>query len=98
MKYIILIALTLTVSVCFAQESVKKDTVKKQPVKLHYEYFVKVPANIYYQVVNTVHSYRDILIYDPNTDSNSKLNNQAAIDKAMVQLRALPVDSAVVKK
>lgn len=88
--------LVIVTGFAFGQKSLNKDTVKKQQVKPQYEYFVRVPANIYYQLVNTAHSYRDVLIYDPNANADNKLNSQAAIDKAIVQLRALPVDSVVI--
>jgi hypothetical protein len=79
------------INTSFAQ--VKKDTAAAKP---QYDYFIKVPVSVYYGLLNTAHSYRDILIYSPLLQDAEKLNGQAGIDKALFEIRALKVDSVQV--
>lgn len=80
--------------IAFGQK--KADTTKSKPV---YKKYYQISPEVLDQLLNVTHRYRDVLIYNPNAESDDKIKDQAKIDSFMKWLgRSLKLDSAIVKK
>lgn len=78
------------------ESQAKPKTVKKDTAK--YEYYIKVSARDYQQLLNLAVNYRNSTTYNPTMQPNEKLNEQAGIDRYLFSLsKRVKLDSLKVK-
>jgi hypothetical protein len=95
-KTIILSAICFSVLSASAQI---KDPAKFTKVDTSkYEYFYKVPPDLFNYLMNTAHAFKDGLIFDPNSSDTEVRKEQVAVSGAIRTIqRTLKLDSLKIK-
>ncbi len=68
-----------------------------KPVKPKYNYFITLPEDIYIQLINIAHNYKDQQVYNQKLTNDQKVALTQSVDMYLFDLsKSIKVDSALV--